>query len=58
MAEVTGKAVDWKLLRRVMHYVKPYNTAFIIAMFLTVSLAAAALALPILLSKKRSTIIY
>ena len=48
---VTGKALDWKLLRRVMHYVKPYNVTFIIAAFLTIFLAANALVQPILIQK-------
>lgn len=51
MAEVTGKALDWKLLRRVMHYVKPYNVTFVIAAFLTIFLAANALVQPILIQK-------
>jgi ATP-binding cassette subfamily B protein len=51
MSEVTGKAVDWKLLRRVMHYVKPYNGIFIIATFLTIFLAAIALVQPILIQR-------
>jgi ATP-binding cassette subfamily B multidrug efflux pump len=51
MAEVTGKAFDWKLLKRVMHYVKPYNTTFIISVFLTVFLAVCALIQPILIQK-------
>jgi len=51
MAEVTGKALDWALLKRVMHYVKPYNTTFIIAAFLTVFLAVNALVQPILIQK-------
>ena len=51
MSEVTGKALDWKLLKRVMHYVKPYNTTFIISAFLTVFLAASALVQPILMQK-------
>jgi ATP-binding cassette subfamily B multidrug efflux pump len=48
---VTGKAFDWKLLKRVMHYVKPYNTTFIISAFLTVFLAVSALIQPILIQK-------
>jgi ATP-binding cassette subfamily B multidrug efflux pump len=48
---VTGKALDWKLLRRVMHYVKPYNVTFIIAAFLTIFLAVSALVQPILIQK-------
>jgi ATP-binding cassette subfamily B multidrug efflux pump len=51
MSEVTGKAVDWKLLRRVMHYVKPYNGIFIVATFLTIFLAAIALVQPILIQR-------
>ncbi|MCR8558660.1 ABC transporter ATP-binding protein/permease [Mucilaginibacter sp. BJC16-A38] len=51
MAEVTGKALDWKLLGRVMKYVDPYKRTFIIAAFLTIFLAAIALAQPILIQK-------
>ncbi|EHQ28232.1 ABC transporter ATP-binding protein [Mucilaginibacter paludis] len=51
MSEVTGKAIDWKLLKRVMHYVKPYNNTFVIAAFLTISLAFIAVAQPILMQK-------
>lgn len=50
-SEVTGKAVDWKLLGRVMHYVKPYNGKFIVATFLTIFLAAIALVQPILIQR-------
>jgi ATP-binding cassette, subfamily B, multidrug efflux pump len=49
MSEVTGKALDWKLLKRVMHYVKPYNSTFVISAFLTIFLAAGALLQPILI---------
>ena len=51
MAEVTGKAFDWQLLKRVMHYVKPYNSTFIIALFLTIFLAGSTLLQPILIQK-------
>lgn len=50
-AVVTGKALDWKLLGRVMHYVKPYNRTFVIATFLTIFLAAIALVQPILIQR-------
>jgi ATP-binding cassette subfamily B protein len=49
MSEITGKALDWKLLKRVMHYVKPYNSTFVIAAFLTVFLAVSALVQPFLI---------
>jgi ATP-binding cassette subfamily B protein len=49
MAEVTGKAIDWSLLKRVMHYVKPYKGVFAVAAFLTVFLAIIALVQPILM---------
>lgn len=51
MSEVTGKALDWKLLGRIMHYVKPYNNTFITSAFLTIFLAASALVQPILIRK-------
>jgi len=51
MAEVTGKAIDWNLLKRIMHYVKPYNRTFLIAAFLTLFVAVIALAQPILIEK-------
>jgi len=49
MSEVTGKALDWKLLGRVMHYVKPYRKTFVIAAFLTVFLAGSAIIQPLLM---------
>jgi ATP-binding cassette subfamily B protein len=51
MSQVTGKALDWKLLTRVMRYVKPYNVTFVLSAFLTVFLAASALVQPILMQK-------
>jgi ATP-binding cassette subfamily B multidrug efflux pump len=48
---VTGKALDWKLLGRVMRYVQPYRLTFIISVFLTVFLAVIALVQPILIEK-------
>ncbi len=48
-SEVVGKAFDWQLLKRVMHYVKPYNVTFIISVFLTIFLAVGALLQPILI---------
>src|SRR6201996_3998020 len=49
MSQVTGKALDWNLLGRVMKYVKPYKSVFVIAAFLTVFLAGSALVQPILM---------
>ena len=49
MSNVTGKALDWNLLGRVMKYVKPYRATFIIAAFLTIFLAGSALVQPILM---------
>jgi ATP-binding cassette, subfamily B, multidrug efflux pump len=49
MSEVTGKALDWKLLGRVMHYVRPYRGTFVIAAFLTIFLAGNAIVQPILM---------
>ncbi|MBS1532797.1 MAG: ABC transporter ATP-binding protein [Bacteroidetes bacterium] len=49
MSEVTGKALDWKLLGRVMHYVRPYRATFVLAAFLTIFLAGNAIIQPILM---------
>ncbi|MDB5134300.1 MAG: transporter ATP-binding protein [Mucilaginibacter sp.] len=49
MSQITGKALDWKLLKRVMRYVKPYKRTFIIAAFLTIFLAGNALIQPFLM---------
>lgn len=51
MSKVTGKALDWKLLGRVMHYVKPYKSMFIIAALLTILLSVVSLAQPYLMEK-------
>jgi ATP-binding cassette subfamily B protein len=51
MSQVTGKAIDWSLLKRVMHYVTPYRGIFILSAFLTVFLAVVALVQPILMQK-------
>lgn len=51
MSQVTGKAFDWQLLKRVMRYVKPYKVTFIISVFLTIFLAVSALLQPILIQK-------
>jgi ATP-binding cassette subfamily B protein len=48
---VTGKALDWSLMSRVMHYVKPYKKTFVTAIFLTIFLAAIAIVQPILIQK-------
>ena len=49
MSEVTGKALDWRLLGRIMHYVQPYRGTFILAAILTVFLAANAIVQPLLM---------
>ena len=49
MSQVTGKAIDWKLLLRIMQYVKPYKRTFVIAALLTIFLAVITLAQPILM---------
>ena len=49
MSQVTGKALDWNLLGRVMKYVRPYRGTFIIAACLTIFLAGSALVQPILM---------
>jgi ATP-binding cassette subfamily B multidrug efflux pump len=49
MAKVSGKAVDINLLKRVFKYVKPYHSAFIWAIVLTISIAIVAPLRPLLI---------
>ncbi|NEU09888.1 ABC transporter ATP-binding protein [Flavihumibacter sp. R14] len=49
MAKVSGKAVDINLLRRLLHYVKPYRGIFIWSLLLTIALAVLALLRPFLI---------
>lgn len=37
---ITGKAVDWAIIKRIFTYVKPYRSNFILAVFTTITLAA------------------
>jgi len=47
--QITGKTYDADLLRRMMRYVKPYRGIFIASVFLTIVMAGAAPALPMLI---------
>jgi len=49
MANVSGKAFDYSLFRRVMTYVKPYRGIFYITAILSIVLAIIALIRPILI---------
>lgn len=46
--KVTGKTYDAQLLRRMMRYVRPYRSIFIISVVLTIMMAGVAPALPML----------
>lgn len=37
---ITGKAVDWVIIKRIFTYVKPYRTNFALAIFTTITLAS------------------
>lgn len=49
MSEVTGKAIDLPLLKRVLKYVKPYRVLFGLTFLMTLVLAGLAIARPILI---------
>lgn len=51
MAGVSGKALDFQLLLRVFQYVKPYRSTFLLAVFLTLSLALLAPLRPLLIEQ-------
>jgi ATP-binding cassette, subfamily B, multidrug efflux pump len=48
MATVSGKAVDWNILKRIFSYTKPYRTAFYLSIFLTLFIALISPVRPIL----------
>ena len=49
MANVSGKAFDYSLFKRIMTYVKPYQKMFYITAILSVVLAVIALVRPLLI---------
>ena len=51
MAEVSGKAFDFKLFRKVMAYALPYRFIFVSSVVLTIVLGGLATARPILIRK-------
>lgn len=46
---VSGKAFDMRLLKRVFRYVRPYRSLFILAVFLTILLSFMAITRPLLI---------
>lgn len=46
---VSGRAFDWRLLRRILSYVKPYRKTFYIAIFITLTLAFLSIGRPLLI---------
>lgn len=48
MSEVSGKAIDWKLLKRILGYTKPYRSLFGLAIFLTITLSFLSVVRPLL----------
>jgi len=51
MAQVSGRAFDMKLFRRVVQYVTPYKSVFYLAFFLTIFLAGVGVIRPILIGQ-------
>ncbi|MCF8278437.1 MAG: ABC transporter ATP-binding protein/permease [Flavobacteriales bacterium] len=49
MSEITGKAVDFDILGRVLKYVKPYKTRFFVTFALTICIAAISPLRPLLI---------
>ena len=42
MSETTGKAFDYKLFKRILKYIKPYKSLFILTGILTIVLSFMA----------------
>lgn len=49
MSEVSGKAFDLKLLRRILTYVRPYRALFMTAIILTITLSFTSVVRPMLI---------
>ncbi len=49
MSEVSGKAFDGKLLRRILGYTRPYRGIFILAIILTITLSFLSVIRPLLI---------
>lgn len=49
MSKVSGKAFDAKLLKRVLHYVAPYQKTFVLTAFMTILLGALGPIRPVLI---------
>jgi ATP-binding cassette subfamily B multidrug efflux pump len=49
MANISGKTYDWKLLKRLFDYAKPYKSMFLWSILLTISIAIIAPLRPLLI---------
>jgi ATP-binding cassette subfamily B protein len=50
-SNITGKTYDWKLLKRVFNYARPYKSKFFWSVTLTILIAALAPIRPLLIQK-------
>lgn len=57
-SEITGKTYDWKLLKRVFKYARPYKGKFFWSVFLTLSIAALAPIRPVLIQRTLDNYIF
>src|SRR5690606_38152277 len=49
MANISGKTYDWKLLKRLFDYARPYKSMFLWSILLTISIAIIAPLRPLLI---------
>ncbi|MBD3748264.1 MAG: ABC transporter ATP-binding protein [Sphingobacteriales bacterium] len=57
-SEITGKTYDWKLLKRVFKYARPYKGKFFWSVVLTLSIAALAPVRPVLIQRTLDNYIF
>lgn len=57
-SEITGKTYDWKLLKRVFKYARPYKGKFFWSVVLTLSIAALAPIRPVLIQRTLDNYIF
>src|SRR5574337_1853558 len=49
MSEVSGKAIDWKVLKRILGYTRRYRGLFALAISLTITLSFLSVARPMVI---------
>ncbi|MBI3510091.1 MAG: ABC transporter ATP-binding protein [Bacteroidetes bacterium] len=58
MSAVSGKAIDWKLLKRILGYTRPYRGLLYLAISLTITLSFLSIVRPMLIRYTMNTFVH